>query len=179
MSSVSRREPNGRTAGIAFGNPGETSAILEPHSSRGRIGERSRSGTTEVDMPFKLNFLVAMLLVSSAAGAQQRETMSSEPSRMETLRNQTQVFQVQSRATQEAEALAFKAQCMQVTGLEPFCGCLQAKLPASFTFDNYVVVLSKSKQDNGYNRMDKQAKQVYDAIPRVRDSCAATLSTKP
>ncbi len=130
-------------------------------------------------MPFNPNFLVVILLVSSVVGAQQRETLPSEPSHMDRLRNHTQVFQVQSRATQEADALSLKAQCMQVTGLEPFCGCLQAKLPASFTFDNYVVVLSKSKQDNRYNRMDKHAQQVYDAIPLVRDSCAATLSTKP
>ena len=133
-------------------------------------------------MRFKPVFLAALLIISSTAGAQQQQQPQQEapsaPDRMDRLRNQTQVYDVQSRATPEVEARAFRSACMQVTGLETYCGCLQAKLPATFTFDSYVVLLSRSKQDNGYHRMDKKAKMVYDAIPQTRDSCAATLSAK-
>ena len=133
-------------------------------------------------MRFKPVFLAALLIISSTAGAQQQQQPQQEapsaPDRMDRLCNQTQIYDVQSRATPEVEARAFRSACMQVTGLETYCGCLQAKLPTAFTFDSYVVLLSRSKQDNGYHRMDKKAKMVYDAIPQTRDSCAATLSAK-
>lgn len=116
------------------------------------------------------------LVFTNCVHAQERENLPSATSPMDKVRNDTQVYETQR--TQPLGGTAVKAQCMQVTALEAYCSCLQARLPASFTFDNYVVVLSRSKQDNGYARMDKSARKIYDAMPQVRDACAAMLSPK-
>lgn len=126
-------------------------------------------------------FLLSLLIFNGVAAAQQQAPRQQEispaaPTHIETMRNQTDVFDSQRQADHATPAL--KAQCMQVTGLEPYCGCLQSKLPSTFTFDNYVIVLSRSKKQNGYAKMDKTAKQVYDAIPQVRDTCATMTASK-
>ena len=127
-------------------------------------------------MRFTQLLCIGLLVFSGFSNAQQGGAGSSATSPSDNLRNQTQVYETQR--IQTASTATVKAQCMQVTGLEGYCSCLQSKLPVSFTFDNYVVVLSRSKQDNGYSRMDKSAKTIYDAMPQVRDSCAAMLTSK-
>ena len=68
---------------------------------------------------------------------------------------------------------AFEAQCVGVLGLEAYCGCLAKGMPAGVAFDNFVVVLTHTKQENGYDKLDATSKRAYDSIPALRDKCAA------
>ncbi len=67
----------------------------------------------------------------------------------------------------------FAAQCSAVLGLEAYCGCLGKDMPAGVGFDNFVVVLTHTKEENGYAQLDATSKRAYDAIPALRDKCAA------
>ena len=58
-------------------------------------------------------------------------------------------------------------------GLEAYCGCLGKDMPAGVGFDNFVVVLAHTKEENGYAQLDATSKRAYDAIPALRDKCAA------
>jgi len=69
----------------------------------------------------------------------------------------------------------FKMQCNSVLGLDAYCGCLGADIPAGVGFDNFVVVLTRTKEENGYAQLDAASKRAYDAIPALRDKCAAQV----
>lgn len=69
----------------------------------------------------------------------------------------------------------FSSQCMEVVGVAPLCGCLAAELPPGLSFDQYVVVLSRTREENGYDGLGRSAKRAYDAVPAARDACAATV----
>ena len=73
---------------------------------------------------------------------------------------------------------AFKDQCTGVLGLPAYCGCLGKDMPAGVGFDNFVVVLTRTKEENGYDKLDATSKRAYDAIPALRDRCAAEVADK-
>jgi hypothetical protein len=76
----------------------------------------------------------------------------------------------------KAPTSAFKDQCTGVLGLAAYCGCLGKDMPAGVGFDNFVVVLTRTKQENGYDKLDATSKRAYDAIPALRDRCAAEVA---
>ena len=76
----------------------------------------------------------------------------------------------------KAPTSAFKDQCTGVLGLAAYCGCLGKDMPAGVGFDNFVVVLTRTKEENGYDKLDATSKRAYDAIPALRDRCAAEVA---
>jgi hypothetical protein len=87
-----------------------------------------------------------------------------------------QIFDQTTRVYRDQQATgssAFEAQCVAVLGLQAYCGCLGKDMPAGVGFDNFVVVLTHTKQENGYDTLDAASKRAYDAIPALRDRCAA------
>ena len=90
-----------------------------------------------------------------------------------------QIFDETTRVYTDRNAnasTAFEAQCVGVLGLEAYCGCLGKGMPAGVAFDNFVVVLTHTKKENGYDKLDATSKRAYDSIPVLRDKCAAQVA---
>jgi hypothetical protein len=68
--------------------------------------------------------------------------------------------------------------CMKAVGSKSFCSCIGDGLPWIFTFDDYVAITSKSKEDNQYASLDKDTKNAYDKVAPVRDRCVAAAAKR-
>ena len=125
--------------------------------------------------------LFASMVLSSAAHAQNPasvrspEQLPSAPAQHERMRNLTETYQRGDQGNTQQTA-ALKNQCMAVIAVDPYCACLQSKLPNSMGFDSYVTILSRSKEENKYSRLNADAKKVYDAIPKVSEFCEGKLA---
>lgn len=77
------------------------------------------------------------------------------------------------------EAVAFTRQCAAIVGIEPYCACVASRVPAGLTFEQYFIVLGRSREANGYDGLKGAVKQAYDAMPAIRDACAARVTATP
>ena len=64
--------------------------------------------------------------------------------------------------------------CMRAIGYAPFCSCLAKDMPVAFSFDEYVAITTKSKEQNGYANLPADTRKAYDIVPSIRDKCVAT-----
>ena len=78
-----------------------------------------------------------------------------------------------------AKTRIFREQCSAVVAIERYCTCLSTKLPVGLTFQQFVTVLSRTKEENGYSSLGKGSRLTYDAMPKIRDQCAAASSGAP
>jgi hypothetical protein len=115
-----------------------------------------------------LSLAIAATLYATAVLAQSGASINKVQER-EIFNQDTKLNNQQAAPTSSG----FAAQCSAVLGLDTYCGCLGKDMPAGVGFDNFVVVLTRSKQDNGYDQLDATSKRAYDAIPALRDKCAA------
>ena len=67
-------------------------------------------------------------------------------------------------------------QCMKVFESPPMCRCLSEAIPSGITFEQYFVILTRPKSENGYEKLSRTGKAVFDSLPKIRDTCA-TRST--
>ena len=124
---------------------------------------------------------LGLLMLCAAARAQNPisvgtpEQLPSAPAQHERMRNLTETYQRGDQGVSQAQGATLKGECMTIVAVDTFCTCLQAKLPNSMNFESYVMILSRSKEQNKYTRLNADAKMVYDAIPKVRDFCSAKL----
>jgi hypothetical protein len=72
-----------------------------------------------------------------------------------------------------------KMACIRAFGSTSFCSCLSENLPVAFTFDDYVAITTKSKDENGYSRLAADIRKAYDLVPPVRDRCVGALPQAP
>jgi len=61
--------------------------------------------------------------------------------------------------------------CMKAFGHTAMCKCLSDNLPYSFTFSDYVAVITLSKEQNGYAKLAKDMQTAYNNVGPVRDKC--------
>jgi len=118
-------------------------------------------------------WVAAMLLAASSAFAQSGPAPTGKVQERRDFDDLTRNYDKASPAPS-----GFKMQCTRVLGLDAYCGCLGKDMPAGVGFDNFVVVLTRTKQENGYDKLDATSKRAYDAIPVLRDRCA-TQAAKP
>jgi hypothetical protein len=64
--------------------------------------------------------------------------------------------------------------CMRAVGYAPFCSCLAKDMPVAFSFDEYIAITTKSKEQNGYVSLPADTRKAYDIVPSIRDRCVAT-----
>lgn len=63
--------------------------------------------------------------------------------------------------------------CMKAFGEPNFCECLKSKLPVVTTFQGYINITTRGKEENMYSVLSKEDKKVYDRAVQVRDICVA------
>lgn len=62
-------------------------------------------------------------------------------------------------------------QCEKAVGNRNFCECLAENVPFDFDFNQYVAIMTRTKQENGYSSLNIKQKTSYDIVPKVRDTC--------
>jgi hypothetical protein len=69
--------------------------------------------------------------------------------------------------------------CEMAVGYKPFCNCILKDLPVAWSFNDYVSIATRSKEENGYSKMDKELRSAYDKVIPIRDFCVKTINAKP
>lgn len=77
----------------------------------------------------------------------------------------------QVQALVEKIAAERKMACLKAVGEQNFCTCLTTKLPVRWSFNDYVSITTRTKEENGYAKLDAGARKGYDLVPGVRDQC--------
>ena len=68
--------------------------------------------------------------------------------------------------------------CTQAIGYKPFCDCIMKELPIAWSFNHYIAITTRSKEDNSYSKMNEELKMAYDAVPIIRDKCVHEINKK-
>ncbi|MGN2254559.1 hypothetical protein ACFWZ4_14365 [Frateuria sp. GZRe12] len=85
----------------------------------------------------------------------------------------------QLQAQVDEQAHAMKYECLKAFGNSAFCGCLSSNLPVAFSFADYIAIVTKSKEANGYAKLTPDTKKAYDTVPSVREKCVAQARSAP
>lgn len=85
----------------------------------------------------------------------------------------------QLQAQVDEQAHATKYGCLKAFGNDAFCGCLSSNLPFALSFADYVAIVTRSKEANGYAKLDADTKKAYDAVPSVREKCVMQARSTP
>jgi hypothetical protein len=68
--------------------------------------------------------------------------------------------------------------CVKAFGSMSFCDCVNKDMPWVFSFNDYISITTKSKEENGYSFMKADMKSAYDKVPAIRNQCVAKVATK-
>ena len=69
-----------------------------------------------------------------------------------------------------------KTDCAKAVGYEPFCSCISKNIPSVWSFSDYVAIITKSKEENEYNKLDAGSRKAYDRVSTVRDQCVRAIN---
>lgn len=78
----------------------------------------------------------------------------------------------------KAEAAKRANDCEKAFGHKSFCGCLSQEIPVAFTFQDYIAITTRSKEENKYSKLSPDYKRAYDRVVEVRDMCIAREKAK-
>ena len=63
--------------------------------------------------------------------------------------------------------------CIKAVGHEKFCTCISENIPTDQEFANYVVAVSKTKDDLKFEQLSEYYQEVIDMARTSRDKCVA------
>jgi len=72
-----------------------------------------------------------------------------------------------------------EADCEMAIGYKPFCACILKELPVAWSFTDYIFITTRTKEENGYSKLDKEHKLAYEKVGGIRDMCVKTINAKP
>jgi hypothetical protein len=121
---------------------------------------------------------VFSVLAGSAAAQDKGSASLNDLERLQRLDDAMRVLNKVDAALDDMIAKR-KMACIRAFGSTSFCACLSENLPVAFTFDEYVAITTKSKEENGYSRIDAEIRKAYDLVPPVRDRCVSALPQAP
>ena len=64
--------------------------------------------------------------------------------------------------------------CTKAVGSPSLCKCLDSKLAVVWSFSDYVAIVTRTKEENGYDRLEPDMWAAYDNVAAVRDACVAS-----
>lgn len=64
-----------------------------------------------------------------------------------------------------------KFACLKAIGHEKFCHCISENMPSDQEFANYVVAVSKTKQELNFDQLSDYYQQSIDLARAARDKC--------
>ena len=78
---------------------------------------------------------------------------------------ETMLYQVETNVRKNTAA------CIKAFGHDRFCKCIIDNLPLEFSFDNYIAITTKTKEQNRYENLEDDIKDAYNNTIKVRDQC--------
>jgi hypothetical protein len=63
------------------------------------------------------------------------------------------------------------AACLKSLGHERFCNCLNGRLSLDLTFDDYIMLVTKPKDDPNYRLLPEEKQGLAGAAADARDQC--------
>ena len=114
--------------------------------------------------------LTTLLAASPCATAQSLNDLEQKESLEHTMDLLNQAEQILNSASRQR-----RLDCAKAVGDVPLCSCINDKLAVAWSFADYVAILTRSKEENGYAAMDAKLRPGYDNVAAVRDACVATL----
>lgn len=79
------------------------------------------------------------------------------------------------KAMVEEMSEARKQECLQAFGHTQFCGCIASNLPVALSFQQYISIVTHSKEENHYSSLSGENKKIYDAASNARDQCVKQM----
>lgn len=119
----------------------------------------------------KIQFLFVVAVLSTPVFAQQGKTL--EQVNREADYKKAMVAADTAIAALNEITLKNELACEKAVGNPKFCECLSQKLPYIFNFNQYVAIVTQTKEQNGYNNLSADQKRAYNMIPSVRDQCVS------
>jgi hypothetical protein len=123
----------------------------------------------------------ALLLVLAFLGVHLANAQDPKP--LDQLKREEQADKTmelidQARAQIEQMSRRFRSDYEKAIGRAGFCDCLRTNLPAIWSFDDYIAIATKSKDQTGYARMDTDLKRAYDSVVPIRDRCVKAFASR-
>ena len=146
------------------------------NSSRARFAARLNSGVRPHAnlMGHSMKDALTLLALLAAVVSFDATAQIGPLDRHEALRRSSDTFSRENLTETDSRVRSDRrSKCMAVAAIPRLCDCLAKDLPGGLSFDQYVVVVTRSKEENGYSKLSPSQKKTYDAIPAVRDACAA------
>lgn len=115
----------------------------------------------------KLLTLISILLATPCFG---------EPKSIDEIESEQNLKEIlegleEAKRIVETGSRKMTAACLKAFGHDGFCQCIANNIPLEFTFDNYIAITTKTKEQNGYENLDDDIKVAYDNTIKVRDQC--------
>jgi hypothetical protein len=125
------------------------------------------------------HFALAVIFALATVGAlaqdaptlKQLETMEQIEQLGDTVKELKSIFEFAMRRR--------ASDCTRAIGYEPFCSCILKDLPVAWTFSDYVAITTRTKEENGYEKLDGQQRVAYDKVAAIRDRCVRMINSKP
>lgn len=74
-------------------------------------------------------------------------------------------------AALKAQSDARQAACMKAFGERRFCVCLNGRLTLDLSFDDYIVLVTKTRDDPAWQALPAEKRGLADEAAAVRDRC--------
>lgn len=112
--------------------------------------------------------IILALLVSPVARGQSLQEIKQ-------LENVDQVITLIDEAQVKLSQVSLerKTDCLEAVGIDVLCACLNDELPMVWSFADYVAIVSRDREANGYEKMDAGLKLAYDKVEPIRNQCVA------
>lgn len=120
---------------------------------------------------------IALIVLSTAASAQPSKSL--EQLRREEQLNKAIVALDDFDSKLNILVKNREMECTMAVGYAPFCGCVLEELPIAWGFGDYVAITTRSKEDNGYSKLNKDMRSAYDKVAAIRDRCVARINARP
>jgi hypothetical protein len=75
------------------------------------------------------------------------------------------------KAIVEEMSQARKQECLKAFGHLKFCGCIAQSVPVALTFQQYISIVTHSRDENKYSALSNENKKIYDLAGSARDQC--------
>jgi hypothetical protein len=126
------------------------------------------------------HFALAVVLALATVGAlaqdaptlKQLETMEQREKKLDDMLKEL-------KSNFESAMRRRASDCARAIGYAPFCSCILKDLPVAWTFSDYVAITTRTKEENGYEKLDAQGRAAYDKVAAIRDSCVRMINSKP
>lgn len=124
----------------------------------------------------KRRWIFALTLMSAAAGALQSKSL--DQLQREELLDNAIVTLNEFDAKIDKVIKKRGVDCAKAVGIKPLCDCLMTDMPIAWSFNDYVAITTKAKEENGYSKMDKEYRAAYDMVAPIRDRCVRQINAK-